>query len=68
MPISERARTNHEELFPGHVSTLKVTDPELIEIFDNLAFDDVLQYGNLDTRMRLMLQLAALIACQAVSE
>jgi len=68
MPISERARTNHEELFPGHVSTLKVTDPELIEIFDNFAFDDVLQYGNLDTRMRLMLQLAALIACQAVSE
>ena len=68
MPISERARTNHEELFPGHVSTLKVTDPELIEIFDNFAFDDVLQYGNLDTRMRLMLQLAALIGCQAVSE
>jgi len=68
MPISERARTNHEELFPGHVSTLKVTDPELIEIFDNFAFDDVLQYGNLDTRMRLMLQLAALIACQALSE
>ncbi len=68
MPISERARTNHEELFPGHVSTLKVTDPELIEIFDNFAFDDVLQYGNLDTRTRLMLQLAALIACQAVSE
>ena len=26
---------NHDELFPGHVSTLKVTDPELIEYFDN---------------------------------
>jgi hypothetical protein len=26
---SETARKNHEQLFPGHVSTLKVTDPEL---------------------------------------
>ena len=42
--------------------------PELIEVFDNFAFDEVLQYGELDTRMRLMVQLAAIIACQAVSE
>ena len=31
MAPSERARKNHDELFPGHVSTLAVTDPELIE-------------------------------------
>jgi hypothetical protein len=35
------------ELSPGHVSTLAVTDPELIEDFDNFAFDEILQYGNL---------------------
>jgi len=64
----ERAQKNHGELFPGHVSTLAVTDPELIEYFDNFAFDDVLRYGNLDTRTRLMVQLAALIAGQALSE
>jgi 4-carboxymuconolactone decarboxylase len=29
------------------VSTLAVTDPELIEDFDNFAFDEILQYGNL---------------------
>jgi 4-carboxymuconolactone decarboxylase len=68
MPTTERARTNHEELFPRHVSTLKVTDPELIEIFDNFAFDEVLQYASMDTRTRLMVQLAALIACQALGE
>ena len=68
MGISETARKNHEELFPGHVSTLAVTDPELIEYFDNFAFDEVLQYGDLDTRTRLMVQLAALIAGQALSE
>ena len=68
MPISDVARENYERLFPDHVSTLKVTDPELIEYFDNFAFDEVLRHGGLDTRTRLMLQLAALIACQALSE
>jgi 4-carboxymuconolactone decarboxylase len=66
--ISETAQKNHDELFPGHVSTLKTTDPELIEIFDNFAFDEVLRHTSLDTRTRLMVQLAALIGCQALSE
>ena len=68
MNISEKALKNHEELFPNRKSTLAVTDPELIEIFDNFAFDEVLQYGNLDTRTRLIVILAAMIACQAVTE
>ena len=68
MAVSETARRNHNELFPGHVSTLAVTDPELIATFDNFAFDEVLGYGNLDTRTRLMVQLASMIACQAVGE
>ena len=68
MAISETARRNHDELFPGHVSTLKVTDPELIEIFDNFAFDETLRHSRLDIRTRLMVQLAALIGCQALRE
>ena len=68
MAISETAQRNHDELFPGQVSTLKVTDPELIEVFDNFAFDEVLRHAALDTRTRLMVQLAALIGCQALSE
>ena len=68
MSISETARKNHEELFPNHISTLKVTDPELIEVFDNFAFDEVLSHGNLDTRTRLMVILASLIAQQTLSE
>jgi 4-carboxymuconolactone decarboxylase len=66
--ISDAAQHNHDKLFPGHVSTLKITDPELIEVFDNFAFDEVLRYGDLDTRTRLMVQLAAIIACQATNE
>jgi 4-carboxymuconolactone decarboxylase len=65
---NERARKNHDELFPGHVSTLAVTDPELIETFDNFAFDEVLRHGNLDTRTRLLVQLASMIASQALRE
>src|SRR3954454_20834184 len=68
MAPTERARTNHDELFPGHVSTLALTDPELIEIFDNFAFDEVLRHGHLDTRTRLMVQLASIIASQALRE
>ncbi|HVN77025.1 MAG TPA: carboxymuconolactone decarboxylase family protein [Thermoanaerobaculaceae bacterium] len=68
MSISETARRNHEKLFPDHVSTLQVTDPELVEVFDNFAFDEVLSYGNLDDRTRLMVILAALIARQTLGE
>ena len=68
MAITEAAQRNHEQLFPGYVSTLKVTDPELIEIFDNWAFDEVIEATEMDVRLRLMVQLAALIACQALNE
>jgi 4-carboxymuconolactone decarboxylase len=68
MAPNARARKNHDALFPGHVSTLAVTDPELIETFDNFAFDEVLAHGNLDERARLMVQLASMIACQALRE
>jgi len=68
MAISKIAQKNHDELFPNHVSTLKVTDPELIEIFDNFAFDQVLAHSRLDARTRLMAQLAALVALGALAE
>src|SRR5271157_1930082 len=68
MAPNKQAQKNHDELFPGHVSTLAVTDPELIETFDNFAFDEVLRDTKLDPRSRLMMQLAAIIACQALRE
>ncbi|WP_218145926.1 hypothetical protein [Bacillus sp. MUM 116] len=46
MRISETANKNQEELFPNHNSILKATDPELIEVFDNFAFDEVLTDAN----------------------
>jgi 4-carboxymuconolactone decarboxylase len=68
MPINEQAQKNHDKLFPGHASTAAVTDPELVEIFDNWAFDEVLRESKLEIQTRLMVQLAAILACQAVRE
>jgi 4-carboxymuconolactone decarboxylase len=68
MAISETADKNHEALFPNHKSTLKVTDPELIEFFDNFAFDEVLRHGTLDARTRLIVILGSMIASQALGE
>lgn len=68
MAISAQAKANHDELFPGHVSALAVTDPELIEVFDNFAFDEVLQYGELEPPVRLMTQLTSMIATGSLAE
>ncbi len=65
---NERAQKVHDELFPGHVSTLAVTDPELIETFDNFTFDEVVRNSRLDVRTRLIVQLASMIASQALRE
>jgi len=68
MAISNRAQRLHEELFPDHRSTLEQTDPELIELFDNFAFDEVIEHGQLDLKTRTMLVLASLIGSNAVAE
>ncbi|HLY55591.1 MAG TPA: carboxymuconolactone decarboxylase family protein [Stellaceae bacterium] len=68
MAPNDQARKIHEELFPNHATALAATDPELIEVFDNFAFDEVLRESRLDTRIRLMVQLSAMIACQALAE
>ncbi len=68
MSPNERAQGVRDELFPNSASTVAVTDPELIEIFDNFAFDETLAKSRLDARVRLMVQLASLIACGALAE
>lgn len=68
MSISQTAQKNHDELFPNHESVLAQMDPEFIEIFDNFTFDEVLQYSNLDVKLRMKVTLASLIAMQCVNE
>jgi 4-carboxymuconolactone decarboxylase len=66
--VTEEARRNHAQLFPNHSSTLTVSDPELVELFENFAFGEVLKDSALEPRTRLMVQLAALIGCQGLGE
>jgi len=68
MNMTEAAIKNHEELLPNHKSTLQITDSELIELFDNFAFDEVISYGNLDIKTRVMMILASTIGSQALTE
>lgn len=68
MPISDAARSNHDQLFGDRASTLGRTDPEFVEYFDNFAFDEVVSHGDVDLHTRLLVQLAALVACQAQGE
>jgi 4-carboxymuconolactone decarboxylase len=68
MAISQTAHRNHDALFPDHTSMLAITDPELVEIFDNWAFDELIEDAPLEARLRLMVQLSSLIACQSVAE
>ena len=66
--LTAAAIKNHEELWPGYDSKAAKTDPELIQIFDNWAFDEVLRYGNIDTKTRVMMIMGSTIAQGALTE
>jgi alkylhydroperoxidase/carboxymuconolactone decarboxylase family protein YurZ len=73
MAISAAAKGNHDQLFGDRVSTLAQSDPELIEYFDNFAFDEVYaDAARLDETLglhtRLMVQLAAILAAGGLAE
>ena len=68
MAITDFSKEYHERLFPGYVSKLLETDPEFIEIFDNFAFDEVVNQDDLDDSTRMMVIIATLIGCQGIDE
>lgn len=66
MAITENAKNYHEKMFPGCVSDFQRTDPEFMELFDNFAFDEVVNQDDLDDKTRFMAILAALLGCHGV--
>jgi 4-carboxymuconolactone decarboxylase len=66
--LTEAAHRNHEELWPEYKSRAQATDPELIEVFDNFAFDEVINHSDLPVKTRVLLILASTIGSQALSE
>lgn len=73
MQISASTQKYRERMFPALTSRLPETDPEIVEIFDNFAFDEVINMPSLggkevDDRMRHIAILATLLGCQGIDE
>ena len=68
MAMSKNAKDYHERMFPGYESKLLETDLEFIELFDNFAFDEVINQDDLDDKTRMMTILATLLGCQGIDE
>lgn len=68
MAISEAAKAYHEKMFPNYKSEISESDPEFTELFENFAFDEVVNHDDLDDRTRFMAVLAALLGCQGTDE
>ncbi|WP_317191305.1 cupin domain-containing carboxymuconolactone decarboxylase family protein [Flavobacterium agrisoli] len=66
--ITATAHKNHEELWPDYQSKAQETDPELIEVFDNFAFDEVINHDAMETKTRVLIIMASTIGSQALTE
>jgi len=66
--ITDNAQKYHEKMFPGYESKFLETDSEFIELFDNFAFDEVVNSDDLDDQTRMMAILATLLGCQGIDE
>lgn len=68
MSISTEAQKNHDELWHDYKSKAKLTDPDLIEVFDNFAFDEVISHDTLEVKTRVLMIMASTIGSQALTE
>jgi 4-carboxymuconolactone decarboxylase len=68
MEIAEKTKTCHKGMFPDGWSELRDTDPEFTKLFENFAFDEVLNQGGMDGKTHFMAVLAALLGCQGIDE
>lgn len=66
--LTATAVKNHEILWPDYVSKAKETDPDLIRVFDNFAFDEVISHDTMDVKLRVLLIMASAIGSQALTE
>ena len=68
MELTENSKREYERIFKNRKAELSETDPEFIEIFNNFAFDEVVNQDGLDDKTRFMAILATLIGCQGIDE
>ena len=68
MDSTEFSKNYEEKMVSVYPHTFLETDPEFIELFDNFAFDEVINQDNLDDKTRFIAILSALLGCQGVDE
>ncbi len=68
MSITSKAKEYHERMLPGITPDLMKTDPEFVELFNNFAFDEVVNTDDLDDKTRMLAILATLLGCQGIDE
>jgi 4-carboxymuconolactone decarboxylase len=68
MNITDSAKEYHEKMLLGCPPPLMATDPEFAVLFQNFAFDEVVNQDDLDDRTRMMAILATLLGCQGLDE
>lgn len=68
MNISQFARDYHAKMFPEQKEIMQGSDPELIERYENFAYDTVINQDDLDGKTRLMANLAVTLGCCALDE
>jgi len=71
MAVSDFAKEYREKMFPGKAPLFSETDPEFVELFDNFAFDEVINMPDIggrevDGRTRHMAILSTLLGCQGI--
>lgn len=66
--LSPQAIMNYEELWSEYLSEEKELDPDLVEIFHNFAYDEVVSHNTMDVKIRTMIILASALGSQALSE
>lgn len=68
MSICDHAQIYRDKMVSIHDSLLRKTDPEFMELFDNFAFNEVVNQTDLDDKTRVIAILAALLGCQGIDE
>ena len=68
MAITEFSKEYNKKMFLGCEADFLECDPEFKELFNNFAFDEVINSNDLEDRTRMMAILATLIGCQGIEE
>lgn len=66
--MTHEAEKNHKELWTDYVSRAKVTDPDMVTVFDNFAFDEILKHSKMPVKERTLLLMASAIGANSQTE